>query len=147
MNKKTNTLSIVGFVLSFFLCIISSIVCFISLEQIHESKEKGKSLAIAGIIISFIKIVILISAFILLATHNFNYEDNTTEMCKKAQNCTFDVDTNSYSCSFINSEGVEEYIQCATNPETKESVNDNLYEDADEIDSADYDNDNNNITE
>lgn len=140
--KKTNRLAIIGFVLSFFGFLSSTIVCIIGLGQIKESNEKGRGLALAGLLISLAKIGLVILAFILFATHDFNYTENLEEKCKRASNCVFDVETNSYTCSIINGEGVEEYFQCATNPETNESVNDNLYDDYEDMDTTDYDKEN-----
>ena len=64
-QAKTNTLALVGFILSFFLGFIGSIVCFIGLEEIKKSGEQGKELAIAGIIIGLVPIVLALIVFIL----------------------------------------------------------------------------------
>lgn len=53
-EAETNSLAITGFVLSFFLAFIGSILCIISLPRIKEKKQKGRGLAIAGIIIGFL---------------------------------------------------------------------------------------------
>ena len=62
-NSKSNSwnaLAIVGFVLSFFTAIIGLILCIIAYKQVKESGEKGKGLAIAGIVISSIITAILL---------------------------------------------------------------------------------------
>ena len=64
-QAKTNTLALVGFILSFFLGFIGSILCFIGLEEIKKSGEQGKELAIAGIIIGLVPIVLALIVFIL----------------------------------------------------------------------------------
>ena len=57
LNKKDkiNILSIIGLITSFFSIIIGSILCFVALSQIKDSKERGKGLAIAGITINIVK--------------------------------------------------------------------------------------------
>jgi hypothetical protein len=55
MQPKTSTLALIGFILSFtvFLSFIGVILCIVGLMQIGSSNgtQKGKGLAIAGIII------------------------------------------------------------------------------------------------
>lgn len=65
MERKTNTCAVVGFILSFFCGIAGLIVSIVALKQIKKTGEKGKGLAIAGIIIPCVSIVIaiLISVF------------------------------------------------------------------------------------
>lgn len=64
-SQKTNTLAIVGFILSLFLGPIGGIISIIALCQIKNTGEKGKGLAIAGIILGFggIVLVVAIGAF------------------------------------------------------------------------------------
>lgn len=59
-EPKTNTLAIVGFVLSFLLNIVGAIISLVALSQIKKSGEKGRGLAIAGAIIGFIGFVLSI---------------------------------------------------------------------------------------
>ena len=61
-SNNWNGLAIAGFVLSFFSTIVGLILSIIAYKQIKESGEKGKGLALAGIIISSI-----ITAFAVLA--------------------------------------------------------------------------------
>lgn len=60
-QSKTNTLAIVGFILSFFFSFIGSILGIIALVQINNSdgREGGKGLAIASIIIGVIPIFVI----------------------------------------------------------------------------------------
>jgi len=55
-QKPTNSMSIAGFVCSFFVNILGLIFSIIGLNQIKTSEEKGRGLAIAGIVISSISI-------------------------------------------------------------------------------------------
>lgn len=64
-EPKTNTLAIVGFVLSFLLNIVGAIISLVALSQIKKSGEKGRGLAIAGAIIGFIGFVLSIIWFVL----------------------------------------------------------------------------------
>jgi len=62
VQKKTNTLAIVGFVLAFFLSFVGAILGIISLNQIKQSggAEGGKGLAIAAIVIGFLPILVIV---------------------------------------------------------------------------------------
>lgn len=51
-NGQINVLSLVGFILSFFISIAGLICCIIGYKQIKENGENGKGFAIAGIAIS-----------------------------------------------------------------------------------------------
>lgn len=62
-QKTTNGMSIAGFVCSFFFQILGLIFSIIGLCQIKTSGEKGRGLAIAGIVISSV-----ITFFSILAT-------------------------------------------------------------------------------
>ena len=71
VNTKTNGLAIGGFVLSLvafaiatiLLAPISAILSSVALTQVQKSGEKGKGLAIAGIVISIAGIVIVIIGY------------------------------------------------------------------------------------
>ncbi len=68
-QNKTNTLAIVGFVLSFLVAIAGLICSVIARKQIRESGEKGMGLATAGMIISIISLVLeFISIIIYIVT-------------------------------------------------------------------------------
>ncbi len=61
--NKTNTLAIVGFVLSFFVAIAGLICSIIGLKQCNQTKEGGKGLAIAGVVISSVSMAIFFLLF------------------------------------------------------------------------------------
>jgi len=58
VGAKTNTFAIVGLITSFFLQVVGLILSIIALGQIKRTGEGGRSLAIAGIIISSVGIVV-----------------------------------------------------------------------------------------
>ena len=60
VSTKTNTLAIVGLILSIFLSFIGGIVSLVALTQIKKTGEKGKGFAIAGVIIGFVPLGLLI---------------------------------------------------------------------------------------
>ena len=60
-QTKTNILAIVGFILSFFLGIIGSIICIVALSKIKKTGEKGKGFAIAGIVIGIVSFVVIVA--------------------------------------------------------------------------------------
>lgn len=131
-NKKTNTLSIIGFITSFFSVIIGTIICLLSLSQIRESHEKGKGLAYAGIIINLIKIAVVVILFaVLIVTPG---KDELEYKCKVSKNCTLNSDNTTYTCVY-EEDGVEEYITCKKAEEKKQ---DN-YGTEDNEDTFDYD--------
>ncbi len=59
-SAKTNVFAIIGFVLSFFsyVAIAGLVFSIIGLKQCNKTQEKGKGLAIAGIVISSVVIFI-----------------------------------------------------------------------------------------
>jgi type II secretory pathway pseudopilin PulG len=69
-ENKTNTLAIVGLIFSILLPLLGFILSIISLNQIKKRGEDGKSLAIAGIIISsmFMVIGLIIIPALVLTT-------------------------------------------------------------------------------
>lgn len=60
--SKTNIMSIIGFVLSFFIPIAGLVCSIIGLKQCGSEDEDGRGFAIAGIVISAIEI----AAYVLL---------------------------------------------------------------------------------
>jgi len=66
-TKSTNTMALVGFILSFFFSFIGSILALIGLIQISNSggREGGKGLAIAGIIIGIIPVLVIVVLMLL----------------------------------------------------------------------------------
>ena len=68
VQEKTNTLAIVGFILSFFIAIAGLICSIIALKRAPSFGGNGKGLATAGIVISIVAIVIaVIYIFIVVA--------------------------------------------------------------------------------
>ena len=66
-QEKWNGLTIAGFVVSFFSCIVGLILSIIALKQVKKSGENSKGMAIAGIIISSVSLAaIVLYVFILL---------------------------------------------------------------------------------
>ena len=49
--QKTNTLAIVGFILSFFVTVAGIIVSVIALRQIKQTGEAGHGFALAGLML------------------------------------------------------------------------------------------------
>jgi hypothetical protein len=68
--QVSNTMALVGFVMSFFNCIVGLILSIIGMSQIKKTGEPGKGFALAGIIISSVSLVFttifLIIYFILI---------------------------------------------------------------------------------
>lgn len=70
--ERWNGMAIAGFVCSFFIAIIGLILSIIGLTQVNKTKEKGKGLAIAGIIIAAVE---MIGSIALMATGYSSYMD------------------------------------------------------------------------
>ncbi len=76
-NEQTNTISIIGFVLSIFDGLIGMILSIIALVQINKTGEKGKGLAIAGIIISALRMIFtLILLFVIIILSVVDYKNS-----------------------------------------------------------------------
>lgn len=71
-TAKTNTLSVVGLVLAFFIPLIGLICSIIGLSQVKKRKEKGRGIAIAGIISSVIVGILQIITFIVFVVAVIN---------------------------------------------------------------------------
>lgn len=83
-SSKTNALSIIGLVLAFFIPLVGLVCSVVGLTQINKRKEKGKGLAIAGIIISIVVgILQMITLLLVVLAINSSsvtlttYRDNT----------------------------------------------------------------------
>ena len=65
--QKTNSMAIVGFILSFFFAIVGAILGFIALGQIKKSNgtEGGKGLAVAAVVIGLLWTIPLLIIVIL----------------------------------------------------------------------------------
>ena len=138
-NKKTNTLSIIGFIVSIFSLIFGTIICLISLSQIKETNEKGKGFALGGILINVLKVM---SIIILAILYIFIPGANETEYkCKHSNNCEYHSESQTYTCTYDN-DGVEEYITCDASiidTDKPTSSNDGTEDDPDFEDTFDYD--------
>jgi len=68
MQPRWNGLAIAGFILSFLISLVGLILSIIALNQINKSggMQKGKGLALAGIIISALSIIA--SLFLILGS-------------------------------------------------------------------------------
>lgn len=62
---KTNTMAILSLIFAFVFAPVGIVLGFISLNQIKQSKEEGRGLAIAGIIVGFAPFVIILLVMIL----------------------------------------------------------------------------------
>lgn len=63
-QQRFNTLAIVGFVLSFFISLAGIVCCAIALSQINARGERGRGLAIAGLVIGSISMVLAVLALL-----------------------------------------------------------------------------------
>ena len=63
---RYNVLAIVGFILAFVFALAGLVVSIIALSQIKKTGERGRGLAIAGIIIGLLSIVFGILYFVLV---------------------------------------------------------------------------------
>ncbi|MBP7834548.1 DUF4190 domain-containing protein [Candidatus Saccharibacteria bacterium] len=66
VSSKTNVLSVIGLIFAFFVPLIGLICSIIGLAQVKKKGEKGKGLAIAGIIISVIVGLLQILTIVLI---------------------------------------------------------------------------------
>ena len=55
--QPSNTMALVGFVMSFFNCVVGLIFSIIGMSQIKKTGEPGNGFALAGIIISAVSLV------------------------------------------------------------------------------------------
>lgn len=58
MQQRTNTLAIIALVGSFFISLVGIICGHLALNQIKQTGEKGRGLALAGLIIGYIGLVV-----------------------------------------------------------------------------------------
>lgn len=68
-TDRYNVLAIVGFILAFVVNIAGLVVSIIALSQVKRTGERGRGLALAGIIISALSLVFsVISVIVVFAT-------------------------------------------------------------------------------
>lgn len=64
--QLTNTMALVGFVMSFFHPIMGLIFSIIGMCQIKNTNEPGKGFALAGIIISAVMLLLVILLYVFI---------------------------------------------------------------------------------
>ncbi len=64
--QKTNTLAIVGLIMAFIIPLVGFICSIIGISQTSKRNEKGKGLAVAGLIISIINMLITLVVIIII---------------------------------------------------------------------------------
>ena len=64
VKQETNTIAIVGFILSFFTALIGLIVSCVGLKRSKELGGNGRGFAIAGIIIGGLEIALIVIIYI-----------------------------------------------------------------------------------
>lgn len=89
-KNQTNTLAIVGFILSFFVAIAGLIVSIIGLKKSKEINS-GKGLSIAGIVISSISMLFSIFIIIFVAILMVNYSINVNDAAGNINNSFNDI--------------------------------------------------------
>ena len=76
---RWNGMAIAGFVCSFFACVVGLVLSIIGLKQVNETGERGRGLAIAGIVIGAVNTVlsVLVVVFVVhvigVATDEVSY--------------------------------------------------------------------------
>ena len=119
-NNQSQTINIVGFVLSFFIPLAGLIVSIIGLSK-SKKTGVGKGLSIAGIIISSVLmllgiLIIILATFFIFRVVNDNDFDNTLDnlttsaKCVMSYDCELNTD-NTYSCKY-KIDDTEEDITC-----------------------------------
>ncbi|MEI6169692.1 MAG: DUF4190 domain-containing protein [Candidatus Saccharibacteria bacterium] len=82
--QKTNTLSIVGLVMSIIVPIVGLVLSIVALFQIKKTNQKGEGLAIAGVVVSTVLMLFTVAAgfaYIFIFTDTF-LPDNKTDQYK-----------------------------------------------------------------
>lgn len=112
-QNKTNQPSLIGFICSFFLTVTPIILCIVGLVQTKQSKEDGKGFAIAGLIISVIKIIGIasITIFIIGFLSEIDFLEYEPDYCDKAI-CDCKVGTKNCKCKYIDNYNNEYSIYC-----------------------------------
>lgn len=120
--NNSNSLAIIGFVLSFLVPIAGLILSILGLKKSKELNGNGRGFAIAGIIISSIYmligifvVIIWIIFFIILIMSETGYvnvdEYQNLTLCERAYNCV-ELYDGSYSCEYEDEYGKEHDIKC-----------------------------------
>lgn len=117
-KKNTNVMAILGLVFSFFISILGLIFSIIALQQIKKTQEEGKGLAIAGIVISVVKLVIVVILaiasviFTTLVWGSLKEGIMESAKCADAIKCEYDEINDKYNCIYVDEYGIEEDIVC-----------------------------------
>lgn len=114
-KKRTNSICIVGFVLSFVSSVAGLVLSIIGLIQAKRVEEGGSALAIAGIVISTIFLFPIIMYFISGVVEEIDYYLN--DDYNYENKCTFAYDCKSYDdeyniCKYDNEYDDTEKILC-----------------------------------
>ena len=116
-QEKSSTISIVAFILSFFTTIIGFILSIVALSKIKKNEASGKGFAVAGMVISSVKMVGLVAVIILIAVGGIftgsvlpsirNNLENQVK-CQSAFGCEDNGDGTA-TCKYYNDDGDIEY--------------------------------------
>ena len=110
-NAKLNPLALIGFIMTFFFGLVGAIMCIIALGQIKKTGQRGKGLAIAGIIVGLLPTLFVIG-LIVFAFLIFGSQIQTSiigqEACEKVDNLGY------YETSDLSPEE-DGYVKCINN--------------------------------
>ena len=116
-QEETNVLAIIGLVLAFLMPPVGGVVSIIALNQIKKTGQKGKGIAIAGIIVGFFAIVAIIAILaisVILSTLIWpSVESNIhrSTYCAQAFNCSSNYD-GTQSCNYMDEYGEIQEVIC-----------------------------------
>lgn len=116
VEKKTNTYSLIGFILSIFEGGIAALVlCIIGLTKVKEYGN-GKGLAIAGIILVILRIILIIVMVLVFEFVIFNKVTSSisaSTYCSMAYECDPDDDGDGKTtCYYYDEYGEDKSITC-----------------------------------
>lgn len=105
--QKVNTLSVIGLIMAFFIPIVGFICSIIGLNQTKKKNEKGRGLAIAGIVISVVVALLQILTLVAIVSSSSitltSYKDNSagyTVQYPKDWTISYSEDQGAKSVSF-----------------------------------------------
>ena len=75
-NKDWNGFALAGFIVSFYTVLVGLVLSIVGLCQVKRNGGNGKGFAIAGIVITTLKILLYISIWILLIWLSYIIERN-----------------------------------------------------------------------
>ena len=129
MERKTNTCAIVGFILSFFVGLAGLIVSIVALNQIKKRNEKGKGLAIAGVVFSILGIIPFLVGlfFMVFIIPGLNNSIETSTICNNGPGITIGEvgepgfvtcdsvsSDGTYVCEYVNADNHTRFVTCST---------------------------------